>query len=189
MSAPPQEDLDAGSPPPTTEAALLAELDRLDLPWRVHRHPAVFTVEESRAHRGDLPGVHVKNMVLKDKKNGLWLVTCREDRRIRIKELERALGAPKMSFAKPEILWSALGVRPGAVTPLAMINDRDPRAVTIVLDAQMMAEETLNAHPLHNEATLNLATADLIRALEAWDRPPRLLDFDALEAASAADPA
>lgn len=171
---------------PAAENDLLAELDRLDIPWRIHRHPAVFTVEESQSHRGDLPGAHIKNMVLKDKKGGLWLVSCLEDRKIRIKELERMLGAPKMSFAKPEILWSTLGVKPGSVTPLAMINDRGPRAVSIVLDEQMMAADSLNAHPLHNEATLNLACADLRRLLEHWGRPPRILDFDALEALSGA---
>lgn len=172
--------------PPTTEAELLAALDATGVAYRLERHPAVFTVEESKNHRGDLPGVHVKNMVLKDKKSGLWLVTCREDRQIRIRDLEKALGAPKMSFAKPELLWSALGVRPGAVTPLALINDRAAARVTPVLDAQMMASDSLNAHPLHNEATLNLATADLTRLLSLWGRPPRLLDFDALESAAAA---
>ena len=136
------------------EADLMAFLTSLGAASTVHRHPPLFTVEDSQQLRGDIPGAHVKNMFMKDKKGGLWLVSCLEDRKIRIKDLEKVLGAPKMSFGKSDLLWETLGVKPGAVTPLAVINDREAQAVTVVLDAQMMAAEIVNCHPLHNEATI-----------------------------------
>ena len=168
-----------------TEDELIAILDDLGIEHQIHRHPPLFTVEDSKALRGDLPGEHVKNMFLKDKKGGLWLVTCLEERRFKIRDLEKALGAPKMSFGKPELLDEVLGVKPGAVTPFAIVNDREARQVRMILDAQMMAAETLNAHPLHNEATIALSAADLARFIEWCGVEPKSLDFDALEAASA----
>ena len=172
--------------PPLTEAELLIQLEQLSVPYTLHRHPAVFTVEESQALRGELPGVHVKNMFLKDKKGGLWLITCLEDRRVKIRDLEKTLGAPKMSFAKPELLLEAIGVLPGAVTPLAVVNTR-PGDLTLVIDASILSAETINCHPLHNEATIALSTEDLGRFLSHIGHAPKLVDFDALELGYASD--
>ena len=164
------------------EAALYRLFARHGLSWRHHTHPPLFTVEESRALRGDLPGAHVKNMFLKEKKGGLWLVTCLEDRRIRIRDLERAIGAKNTSFGKPDILWEALGVRPGAVTPFAVMNDTDAR-VRVVLDSAIAGGEGLvNAHPLHNAATTAITGDALMTFLSVTDHAPCVVDFDALEA-------
>ena len=164
------------------EAALYAFFERHAIAWRHHDHPPLFTVEESRALRGDLPGAHVKNLFLKEKTGALWLVTCLEDRRIRIRDLEREIGAKNTSFAKPELLREALGVSPGAVTPFAVIKDPAQR-VRVVLDRAIpAAHDTVNAHPLHNAATTAIATTDLVAFLERTGHPPLIVDFDALEA-------
>ena len=169
---------------PADEAALLARLDALGIGWTRHALPPLFTVEDSRALRGDLPGLHVKNMFLKEKKGGLWLVTCREDRRVRIRDLEREIGAKNTSFGKPELLWEALGVLPGAVTPFAALNDRQGR-VRLVLDRAVLETEIVNAHPLHNEATIAVSPEGLVRFLEDTGHAPLTVDFDALEARAA----
>ena len=166
------------------EAELTAFLKEIGVAAERHGHPPFHTVEESQALRGAIPGVHVKNMFMKDKKGALWLVTCREDRKIRIKDLEKALGAPRMSFGKPDLLWEALGVKPGAVTPLAILNDRADRRVRLVLDAQLMEAEIVNCHPLHNEATLSMASDGLRAFVAACGHAPIEVDFDALEAAA-----
>lgn len=162
-------------------AALYARLDALGIGYAHHAHPRLYTVEQSVALRGDLPGVHVKNMFLKEKKGGLWLVTCREDRQVRIRDLEKAIGAKGCSFAKPPLLWEALGVRPGAVTPFAVLNDGAGR-VRVALDEQVLATRPINAHPLHNRATAAISPTDLSRFLAATGHEPVLVDFDALEA-------
>ena len=163
------------------EAELYALFTAHGLSWRHNAHPPLHTVEQSRSLRGDIPGAHVKNMFLKDKKGMLWLVTCLEHRRIRIRDLEREVGAAKASFGKPDLLWDRLGVRPGAVTPFGLINDPQ-HAVTPILDAQMLEQETINAHPLHNEATTGLTRAAFLRFFELTGHTPRIVDFDALEA-------
>ncbi len=167
------------------QAALYALLEREGIAYAHHDHPPLRTVEESRALRGDLPGAHVKNMFLKEKRGGLWLVTCLEDRAIRIRDLEREIGAKNASFGRAELLAEALGVEPGAVTPFAAMNDPEGR-VRVVLDAAIPERfETVNAHPLHNRATTAVAVADLLRFLEIVGHPPRLVDFDRLEALAA----
>lgn len=166
---------------PMTEQELLAFLSQHEIPVTVHRHPPLFTVEDSQALRGELPGAHCKNMFLKAKDGTFVLVTCEESRRIRIRDLEKQIGLRKMSFAKPEALMEHLGVTPGAVTPLAAINDTT-KTVRVVLDAQLMAAEVLNCHPLHNEATVAMSTSDVRRFFALTGHQPVELDFDALEA-------
>lgn len=162
------------------EAELYALFGAHGVAWTHHTHPPLHTVEESRALRGDLPGAHVKNMFLKDKKDRLWLVTCLEHRQIRIRDLEKEIGAQKCSFGKPDLLWDVLGLLPGAVSPFGLIND-PAHKVTPVLDRQMLEHDPINAHPLHNEATTGISAADFRRFFQITGHVPVLVDFDALE--------
>ena len=106
---------------------------QLGIAQRTVEHPAVFTVEEAKALRGDLPGHHVKNLFLRNKKEEMWLVVALEDRAIDLKRLGEVLGAGRLSFGSAERLKRHLGVEPGSVTPLALIND-EGRAVRLALD-------------------------------------------------------
>ena len=167
-----------------TEAALLRLLDELGVPHQIYRHPPLHTVEESRALRGQMPGAHVKNMFLKGKKGDLWLVTCLEERVLRIPHLQKAIGASRLSFGKAELMHALLGVAPGSVTPLAVVNDSD-RQVSIVLDAALCDADIVNCHPLHNEATVRLdgriSDGEGLAKLFAYTgHEPMLADFDAL---------
>ena len=162
------------------QAELYALFDAHGIAYTHNTHPPLHTVEESKQLRGDLPGAHVKNMFLKDKKAQLWLVTCLEHRKIRIRDLEKQIGAAKASFGKPELLWDALGIRPGAVSPFGLIND-PARQINVVLDQQMLQIDPINAHPLHNEATTTLAAADFRRFFDVTGHDPVIIDFDALE--------
>ena len=158
---------------PATPEDLFAYLDRLGIAHRTVSHPPLFTVDESRALRGQIPGGHTKNLLLKDKKGALYLVVALEDAAIELKSLHRRLGASgRYSFGSADLLRETLGVEPGAVTPFAALNDTAGR-VQVVLDAAMMEHGTLNYHPLVNTMTTSLARADLVRFLEATGHPPR----------------
>lgn len=160
-----------------TPQQLLDYLAGLGIVTRTHDHPPVFTVEESRRLRGDLPGGHCKSLLLKDKERKLWLVVALEHRQIDLKQLRHELGARKgLSFASPETLIEVLGVEPGAVTPFALVHDREAR-VSVVLDRGMLEVEPLNFHPLTNDRTTAISPADLRRFLEACSHEPILLDF------------
>jgi Ala-tRNA(Pro) deacylase len=162
------------------EAELYALLDAHGIAYTHHTHPPLFTVADSQALRGELPGGHVKNMFMKDKKGAIWLATCLEDRHIRIRDLEKEIGAKNLSFGKAELLWEVLGVRPGAVTPFGLINDRAQR-VRVALDAQMLDCDPLNFHPLHNEATTTISKDGFLQFLTVTGHQPVLVDFDRLE--------
>jgi Ala-tRNA(Pro) deacylase len=157
-----------------TPADLFALLDRLGIAHRTVAHPPLFTVEQSRGLRGTIPGGHTKNLFLKDKKGTLFLVVALEDAAIELKGLHRRLGANgRFSFGSADLLRAVLGVEPGAVTPFAAMNDAD-RRVAVVLDAAMMAHQTLNYHPLDNTMTTSIGRDDLVAFLKATGHVPRI---------------
>lgn len=164
--------------PTASRADLLARLDSLGIAHATTEHPAVFTVEESRALHATLPGLHSKNLFFKDAGDRLWLVTAEADRRIDLKSLHQRIGAKRLSFGRPELLMEVLGVIPGAVTPFAPVNDSG-RRVRVVLDAEMMRADTLNCHPLVNTATTNIRAADLLRFLRHCHGEPMLAELGA----------
>jgi Ala-tRNA(Pro) deacylase len=170
---------------PATPDDLFAFLDRLGIAHPTVTHPPVFRVEEAQLLRGQVPGGHTKNLFLKDKKGALYLVVALEDAVIELKSLHRRLGATgRFSFGSAELLMETLGVKPGAVTPFAAINDTT-RRVAVVLDAAMMEQAILNYHPLDNSMTTSIARADLVRFMEATGHSPRVVPVSGGEPAAA----
>jgi len=154
---------------------LFARLEQLGIAQRTVEHPPVFTVEQAKALRGDLPGHHVKNLFLRNKKEEMWLVVALEDRAVDLKRLGEALGAGRLSFGNAERLKRHLGVEPGSVTPLALIND-EGRAVQLALDRGLVDGGPVNVHPLVTMTTA-MAAPDLLRFFAATGHTPRWLDF------------
>ena len=167
-------------PSPLTPEALFARLDALGIAHRTYSHPPVFTVAEATALRGSLPGGHCKSLFLKDKKGGFWLAVMLEERRVDLKKLAAWLGAPRFSFGGAADLFAVLGVRPGSVTPFALVNDVD-RRVTPVLDAAMLEHDPLNYHPLANDRTTAVAPADLLRFIAVCGHAPHIVDLAGFE--------
>ena len=159
---------------PKTPDDLFSALDGLGIAHTTVRHPPLFTVEQSRTLRGQIPGGHTKNLFLRDKKGALYLVVALEDAAIDLKGLHRLLGATgRFSFGSADLLREVLGVAPGSVTPFAAINDTDGRVI-VVLDAAMMEHATLNYHPLINTMTTAIGGDDLVRFLAWTGHPPRI---------------
>ena len=159
---------------PTTPAELFAFLDRLEIVHTTVSHPPLFTVEQSRALRGKVPGGHTKNLFLKDRRGAFFLVVALEDAAIDLKGLHRRLGATgRFSFGSADALRELLGVEPGSVTPFAAINDVGGK-VAVVLDAAMLANETLNCHPLVNTMTTSISRNGLVKFLDSCGHAPRI---------------
>jgi Ala-tRNA(Pro) deacylase len=163
-----------------TPDELFARFDALGIAHRTYAHPPVFTVTEAIALRGSLPGGHCKSLFLKDKKGGFWLAVMLEERRVDLKKLAAQLTAPRFSFGGAEDLYEVLGVRPGSVTPFALVNDLR-HLVTPVLDAGMLDRDPLNYHPLENDRTTAVSPADLLRFIAASGHVPRIVDLGGLE--------
>jgi Ala-tRNA(Pro) deacylase len=154
-------------------------LDQLGVAYTRHDHPPLFTVDDSKALRGSLPGGHCKNLFLRDKKGAMWLLVCLEDRAVDLKALGAHLGGARLSFGSPDRLMRILGVSPGAVSPFTLINDAEV-SVQVLLDQEMLRHDPLNYHPLRNDMTIAVSPDGLRRFIESCGHVPTVLDLDGL---------
>ncbi len=97
---------------------LFALFDQLGIAHSTVEHRPLFTVEEGRDLHGAIPGLHCKNLFLKDKKDKIWLIVMPGDKRANLGKLEKRIGAARVSFGKPELLMEVLGMTPGPSRPL-----------------------------------------------------------------------
>ena len=158
------------------EAALYTRLADLGIAWTTHVHAPVFTVEEASTLYASQPGGHTKNLFLKDRKGGLWLVVARDELRIDLNGLAKELSVARFSFGSAEQLVQALGIEPGSVTPFAVMNDV-ARKVAVVLDKGLLSLDPLNFHPLRNDRTTAITAADLLKFLTACEHAPIIVEL------------
>ncbi|MGH6820515.1 MAG: YbaK/EbsC family protein, partial [Methylocella sp.] len=102
------------------------------------------------------------------------LIVCLQEARVDLKAAPSRIGSKRLTFGKPDLLMEVLGVEPGSVTPFGLINDTGHRT-QIILDAAMMREELLNYHPLCNDATTTIRTADLLTFIRSCGHDPRIV--------------
>ncbi|MDC7692947.1 prolyl-tRNA synthetase associated domain-containing protein [Asticcacaulis sp. DXS10W] len=159
-----------------TQSTLLQVLNSWGLLPRTTAHEAVFRVGEGEEIKDKLPGAHTKNLFLKDDKGQLWLISAEQQTQINLKALPKVIGSGRLSFGSEDRLYQALGVRPGSVTALALINDPDHK-VRFILDQRLYEAEIVNFHPLINTATTALDQADFRRFLNKLGRDYRVIDF------------
>jgi Ala-tRNA(Pro) deacylase len=174
------QDKPPAPPPPYDRDRLLAWMAANGVVQTTHDHPAVFRVDEGHELKAGMPGAHTKNLFLKDKKGRLWLISARQDTVIDLKRADKWIGSARLSFGNEALLYETLGVRPGSVTALGLINDTD-RRVTFVLDQALWDADIVNFHPLINTATTALAQADFRRFLTLIGREPVVVDFSRLQ--------
>jgi Ala-tRNA(Pro) deacylase len=162
-----------------TRAELFRFLDAHGVDHRTVEHPPVFRVGDGREIKAGLPGGHTKNLFLKDARGRLWLLSALQDAAVDLKALPGLIGSARLSFGSPERLGAALGVAPGSVTALALVNDPGC-AVTFVADAALLEADPVNFHPLGNDATTAVSRAGFRRFLQALGREPIVVAFDRL---------
>ncbi len=127
----------------------------------VHQHDALFTVEDSRKLRGKIDGVHSKNLFLKNKKNEFFLLSCEESDKIDLKKISKLLKLGNVSFAKQEHLGQYLKIKPGSVSPFALLND-NADSVNFYLEKTLHDSQFVNFHPLINTFTITIETSRFI---------------------------
>ena len=164
-----------------TPDKLLKALDDLGLKTSTLWHEAVFKVGEGDDIKAQLAGAHTKNLFLKDDKGQLWLISAEQSTQIPLKTLPKTIGSGRLSFGSEERLYAALGVRPGSVTALGLINDPDKK-VKFVLDKALFDADIVNFHPLTNTATTSLSQADFRKFIESLGRRLVVIDFARLPA-------
>lgn len=156
---------------------VLNYLERIGIMAKTYEHAAVHTVDESRELRGNIPGIHTKNLFLRDSKKKFFLVVTDEATQINLKALGPRIGAKGgLSFGSPEALMQNLGVTPGSVSLLAAVNDSEKR-VTVVLDEALLKAPLVNCHPLSNQFTTSLSPEGISAFLCATGHPPLHISF------------
>lgn len=149
-------------------------LKQLDITYERMDHPPVYTTDQAALVRPDFPGFPTKNLFLRNKKGDRHiLVVVGHEKRVDLKILSSFLDE-RLSFASPERLKSHLGVEPGSVTILGLVNDA-AHAVELIVDQEVWDAPAMQCHPLVNTATVAIAKQDMIRFLEATGHKPRCI--------------
>ncbi len=164
---------------PATRQDLFDLFDELDISHKTKDHAPVFTVEESAAIKADMPGAHTKNLFLKDKSGNFFLICAESHAQIKVNKLHPLLGCKRLSFGKAEYLLEHLGVTPGSVTLFSVMNDKD-QTVKLIIDKTLADSDIVNFHPLLNDATTAISSADMIKFAKATGHDPVIMDFTVL---------
>ena len=144
-----------------TKTDLLQLLRGKSINFQIHQHEPLFTVEDSENLRGEIDGSHSKNLFLKNKKNSFFLLSCDENAKVDLKKFSLSINAKNLSFANEKYLEKYLGIKPGSVSPFALLNDRE-NIVEFYLDEKITKSEIINFHPLVNTTTISIKTNDFI---------------------------
>jgi Ala-tRNA(Pro) deacylase len=154
---------------------LIATLTELGIPYEAFEHAPVFTCDEAHAAMPGHPAVQTKNIFLRDKRGRrhlLLVTTC--EKSVDIAEFAEQAHADRLSFGSPERLMKYLGVVPGSVTVLGLINDPDG-SVELYVDRELWNAEAWRCHPLRNDATFVLRRTDLERFFDRTGHTPRVV--------------
>jgi len=141
------------------EQTLLQLFDQLEIKYEYRAHEAVFTCEQANTALPENAGAHCKNLFVKDETGRMWLLVIPDDRRADLKAIQEKIGSKRLSFCSAERMEEFLGVTPGSVTPLAVINDTGNR-VQLVVDKIVMGWDIIRCHPLANTATVSISRED-----------------------------
>ena len=170
---------------------VLCFLDEHGLSYELHTHPPLPTIELALEYWKEIDSVHCKNLFFRNHKgNRHYLVVFECHKEMQIHSLEHILKQGKLSFASAERMERCLGLLPGSVSPLGLINDPHTEELTkehfpnghrvkLFLDQDLRTAEKISFHPCDNTASVVLSNEDFIRFLEIWGGEYEWLDVTA----------
>lgn len=155
---------------------ILRLLDKIQIKFILHTHPAVFTCEEANKYWINTTAAHTKNLFLKTEKPPhkyfLYILECKQ--RADLKKLSADLGLSRLTFGKDTELKEILGLTPGSVSPFGLINDKN-RQVQVLIDQELTTKDYLLFHPNTNTATLEISRSGFDRFLNHTGHVARYL--------------
>jgi Ala-tRNA(Pro) deacylase len=151
----------------TRRETVINYLEQHHIPFEIHEHPPVPTVEEALHAWKDIDAAHCKNLFFRNHKgNKHFLVILDHRRQLNIRDLEQKLKQGKISFASPERMERYLGLLAGSVSAFGIINDHENH-VHLFIDAELQSAERISFHPNENNATFVISFASFKRFLES----------------------
>ncbi len=171
---------------------VLAFLDQHGLEYELYRHPPLPTIELALEYWKDIDSTHCKNLFFRNHKgNRHYLVVFECHKALDIHSLEHKLRQGKLSFASPERMQRCLGLMPGSVSPLGLINDMNlaegvaekelfpnGHRVKLFLDKDLQTSERLSFHPADNTASAVISNQDFMRFLDLWGGEVEWIEID-----------
>lgn len=161
------------------EAAIPAinKLDELGIKYYYYEHPLAKTMEDCEGIGADVGAKHFKNIYACDRsETDFFIIIIRADKKFKTSEVSKKLGVSRLSFCTDEMLENNLGVISGAVTPLALMNDKEHKTL-LVVDKDILRDEMVCCHPLTSDASVAMHRADLIRFVRDCGNEIKFLDI------------
>lgn len=167
-------------------------LEEHGIGYELYTHPPLPTVKAALEYWKDVDATHCKNLFFRNHKgNRHYLVVLECHKEMDIHALEHKLRQGKLSFASEERMERCLGLKPGSVSPLGLINDigvaatanpkelyENGRRVKLFLDKDLKTAEKLSFHPCENTSGAVISNADFMRFLEIWGGEYEWLDIN-----------
>ena len=143
----------------------------------LHEHVAVFTAEDLAKHCSHVPGLHCKNLFLRDQKyKRYFLVVLPATQRTDLKKVSEIVGEKKLSFANPETLREKLGVEVGSVSPFGLLNDT-LHEVEVYIEQAVYDADIVSFHPNRNTASLALTGVMFRKFLELMENKVNVVEL------------
>ena len=162
----------------------LEKLDELGIKYYYYEHPLAKTMEDCEGIGADVGAKHFKNIYACDHtETNFFIIIIRADKKFRTSEVSRKLGVSRLSFCTDEMLQENLGVVSGAVTPLALMNDKEHKTL-LVVDKDILRDEMVCCHPLTSDASVAMHRYDLIKFVRACGNEIKFLDIGETEQAA-----
>jgi len=157
---------------------ILTLFDQQNIPYQLHEHKPFFTCDEASELK--ISGANTKNLFLKDEKKNFFLVSVAYGKRVNLKELSKPYAKKgRFSFGNEEQLKELLGLTPGSVTPLGLINDTENK-VTFLIDKDLLEDVAINCHPLRNDMTVSITPQDFLRFCKVMQHEPTIIEVPCL---------
>ena len=136
-------------------------LEKLGISYTRYEHEAVYTIEELDKQNINFEGKHCKNLFVRNRKGDIhYIIVVEGSKKVDLKKLSEQIGSTPLSFGSEERLYKHLGLKPGSVSPLGIINNSDKK-VKVVIDKDLTNLDNIGVHPNVNTATVALSYEDL----------------------------
>ena len=161
-----------------TPQQVLSMLDEQGIEHQTVTHKPLYTVEDAKNVDYKDPGAHTKNLFLRNKKGLMFLLVVEPDHKVDLRALKEQLQIPggQIAFASTDRLGKYLGVVPGSVSPMAVVNDHSAK-VQVYFQNTLLEHEWIYLHPCRNTHSTRLRVVDLLKLLDVWGHPVTSLDF------------
>lgn len=147
-----------------------------NIKYEIDEHKAVYNMEELKDIVLKYPECDAKNIFVRDdKKRSYYLITIKGDKKVDLKDFKNKYNTRSLSFASETDLMNILGLIPGAVTPLGLLNDKELK-VEFYLD-NYFQDKLIGVHPNDNTATIWMSSSDLIKIIEEHGNKVNIIDL------------